>query len=634
MKNTIAERVSDFLKNYPPFHFLTQEQLYTISQNVKVIYLEEHTYLFKQEERIHDHFYIVKDGAVGLFRSLNTLVDKCDEGDIFGLRALIRKSNYILDAQAIEESIVYSISSKLLEEVIQTNIEANKFLLATFATNTRNPYSNQEKGTLFANVNTLHRNTFDEVQSASFSKKPIICSIETSIKDAAIIMTNQRVGSIVVTNNDKPTGIITDKDLRTKIATGKVLIEACVADIMSSPVITYPQNISVSEAQIAMLQHKITHLCITEDGTTESNLIGILSEHDLVVLQGNNPSALIKETKRAITTDKLRDIRHKAHRYLEGYLNQNMPIFHITKVISAINRSVMQRAIQLSIEEMSKKPPVAFSWLTLGSQGRSEQLLFTDQDNALLFDDVSDNNYSETKNYFLLLSEKITTKLKQIGFEYCPAKMMANNPKWCLSLKEWKEQFNNWITVPNEDKILLSTIFFDYQIIYGHQGLTNTLSDSIFESIKRYEIFLNFLGLNAIKNPPPLSFFKHFLVEHSGIHKNQFDIKARAIMPIVDAARVLILSHAIKNQNNTILRYQKLAELEPQNKDLYESCANAFKILLRFRTQQGLSHGNSGRFIDLKSLSKLDRLKLKGCFKPIKDIQELIQVRFKLSQIL
>ena len=132
----------------------------------------------------------------------------------------------------------------------------------------------------------------------------------------------------------------------------------------------------------------------------------------------------------------------------------------------------------------------------------------------------------------------------------------------------------------------------------------------------------------------PLSFFRQFLVEHGGEHKDMFDIKARAIMPLVDAARLLVLSKNIKDYNNTILRFQKLADLEPQNKDLYNACIDAFKILLRFRTIEGLRLGDSGRFIDLKSLSKSDRLKLKGCFGPIKDIQELIRVRFNLSQMM
>lgn len=636
MKNTIAERIFDFLKDFPPFNLLQKDELLTISENVKVIYLVENDFVFKQNDDVHDAFYIVKDGAIGVFRDDTILVDKCDEGDIFGLRAIVAKDNYLLTAKAIEESIIYSISSELLESIIEKNSKANKFLIASFATNTRNPYATDNKGVLFADIEILQHNpsNFSEVQTADYSKNPITCSPETIIKDAAKTMATMRIGSIVITKNKKPLGIITDKDLRTKIATGLVSIDEKVVKIMSSPVKTYPEYITVAEAQIAMLENNITHLCITKDGTSNSELIGILSEHDIVVIHGNNPSVLIKEVKRAKTTDDLKIIRQKAQNLLQGYLEQRIPIFFVSKIISAINDAITKKAIDFAINELAEEPPVSFGWLALGSQGRKEQLLLTDQDNAIVFKDVPREQYQYTQNYFLKLAKNVTIKLNTIGFDFCPANMMASNKKWCISLSEWKAQFNDWITHPHDEKIMLSTIFFDYDLIYGDKNLVDSMSSSIFNSIDKYEIFLNFLGLNALKNPPPLSFFRQFLVEDSGEHKDQFDIKARAMMPLVDSARILSLSNNIKNQNNTILRLQKLLELEPQNKDLYISCINAFKILLRFRTEQGLKNNDSGRFIDLKSLNKNDRLKLKSCFKPIKDIQELIKVRFQLSQML
>lgn len=633
MKNTIAERILDFLKNFPPFEYLSHEQLHTIAKQVKVLYLEKSKHLFQQGDALHESFYIVKDGAIGIYHD-TTLVDECDEGDIFGLRALIRNDNYVSDATAIEESIVYSISSILLEDIIINNTAANQFLIASFATNTRNPYAKEDKGFLFANETILKPNAsgFTEVQSAQFSKHPITCQTQTIVKDASLIMSTNNVGSIVITENKQPIGIITDKDLRNKIATGHHTISEKVESIMSAPVITFPPSITVAEAQIAMLRHGISHLCITKDGTIHSELIGILSEHDIIVIHGNNPSVLIKEIKRAHTAEQLRQIREKAQLLLKNYIEQEIPITFISNIISEINEAITRRIIDLSLAEMDQTPPTSFAWLAIGSQGRKEQLLLTDQDNAMVYEDVNDD--AVAKSYFISLSKRINEKLNTVGFELCPAQMMASNSKWCLSVTQWKSQFKNWITTPDEDKIMLCNIFFDYDIVYGNKSLVDAMSDSIFSAIEAYEIFLNFLGRNALKNPPPLSFFRNFLVEDSGEHKDHFDIKARAIMPLVDAARVLILSKNIKDINNTIARYKKLASLEPQNEDLYESCIHAFRILLRFRTQQGLQHKDSGRFVDVDRLSKADRLKLKGCFKPIKNIQELITVRFKLSQML
>jgi CBS domain-containing protein len=637
MKNTIAERIFDFLKNFPPFDLLEKEQLFKIASNVKVIYIEKDNFVFKQAEFPHENFYIVKDGAIGLYRTMDTdqiLVDICDEGDIFGLRPLVQNDQYLMSAKANEESILYAISVEILKEIITTNAKVQKYIVASFSSNIKTPYARTNTGNLFANIDNLETgNTFSEVQTAQYSKNPIICTKEATIKEAAFIMSEKKVGSILIVEDLKPIGIITDKDLRTKIATGLVSIDKKVSEIMSSPVITFPEKITIAEAQIAMIKHKITHLCITKNGTPNSELIGILSEHDIVVLHGNNPSVLIKEITRAKELATLKYVRKKTSQLLKGYIEQNIPIAFISKIIAEINDAITIKAIELSIAEMETIPPVKFAWLALGSQGRKEQLLITDQDNALVFEDVTEENYQKTKDYFLQLSQKITKKLHFIGYEFCPAEMMASNPKWCLSLSEWKQQFNNWIVTPTQDAIMLCTIFFDFNFIYGEKELVTKLSKSIFKSIQSFEIFLNLLGRNALRNPPPLGFFRQFLVESDGEHKDQFDLKSRALMPLIDAARLLTLSHSIKDKNNTIARFNKLAKVESQNKDLYFSCADSFKILLHYRTEQGLKHNNSGRYINLNTLSKSEKLKLKSCFKSIKDIQDLIKIRYSLNLI-
>ena len=144
-------------------------------------------------------------------------------------------------------------------------------------------------------------------------------------------------------------------------------------------------------------------------------------------------------------------------------------------------------------------------------------------------------------------------------------------------------------------------------------------------------MFFAYLGADALKNPPPLGFFRQFLVESDGEHKDTFDLKGRALMPLIDAARILSLGKGIKNTANTISRYAKLAELEPQNAPIYEACADAFAELLKFRTEEGLKNDSDGRYLNLSELSKLDKVKLKNDFQPIHDIQEVIKNRFQLT---
>ena len=637
MKNTISERIFDFIKNIPPLSYLKIEDILTVSEHIIVSYFPENQVIFKQNDPVHEVFYLIKEGAILLTDELNPIpINQCDEGDLFGLRAVIRKKNYLLTATAIEESIVYGIPSIFYEKFIQGNKEANHYLLSTFAGNIPSNSSKEDQDLEFSAKLKQQINPFIyEFIPINYSTNPLTCFSSLSILEAAKLMSDQNVGSIIITDdNNFPVGIITDKDLRKKIATGIIHIEEKVGKIMSSPVLTVSPRLSQSEAQIVMLTHQITHLCVTQNGNPDSSVIGVISEHDILLNSANNPITLHKSIKRAKTISELKEIRKKTALLLENYLQQNVPIEFITAVISNTNEFITKKIIDFSIDEMTEKPPTSFAWVSLGSQGRREQILLSDQDNAIIYANTSSEENAQHKIYFLSLANKINVGLHEIGFDYCPAEMMANNPRWCLSLEEWKNQFHDWITIPNQEKMMLCTIFFDFQDIYGDKSLISALTESIFRSIDEYPIFLNHFALNTIKTPPPLSFFRQFLVEHSGEHKDQFDIKLKAIMPLVDAARVLIFSNKISGINNTLKRFERLMELEPQNADIYSQCMEAYKTLLSFRASYGLLDKNTGRYIDIKPLNKADRLKLKNCFKPIQEVQKLIQTRFQLAQLM
>ena len=620
--NTITYRIKDFLKENHPFSFLTSDEQLQIAKNITIRYFEAQELIFEIENPVHNYFFLVKEGAVGLYAQNNQLTEQCDEGDLFGLRAIIRKDTYKLSARALEECILYTIPFEMYDEILSKNSEVTQFIISNFASN----LTAYEK-----HSDSLKTIISEEELTAKYSKNPVTCVKETTIKEAALLMTERKVGSIIIEENNLPIGIITDKDFRTKIATGKVEISSVVNEIMSSPVICVSENITVAEAQIVMLKNKITHLCITKSGKSKEEIKGVLSEHDIILIRENNPSVLIKQIKRSVTIDELKKIRIQSGDLLKRYLFQDLDIDFMCKIISEINNAITARIIDLAIEKLNEKPPVSFSWISLGSQGRKEQLLLTDQDNAIIFEDTNDNK--KNREYFLKLAEIVTKNLHEIGFEYCPANMMASNKDWCLSTAEWKEKYHHWISKPIPENIMHCTIFFDIETIYGDKNLEKEVYHSIEEFIHEYPIFINYLALNSTQNPPPLGFFRQFLLEASGEQKEQFDIKARAMMPLVDAARLLSISLQI-NEKNTLKRFQELIVKEPQNQEIYSLCLEAYKTLLKYRTKYGLQKNNSGRFIDLDTMDKSEKLKLKECFKAIKEIQSLVIHRFKLANFM
>ena len=634
MKNTIAERIADFIKMYPPFDNLSYNDLYKLAQETNVIYLDKDETLYSQGKPPKEHFYIVNQGAIRIYRQegdKNIEIEMCDEGDVLGLRPLIVSENYTLNAKAYEESIVYAVPIQIFNTQFEKNPEISKYLITRFASNSSTRFSQEDNDTIFADYKRTTQTDYFSTKIINLMTTAVCCNHKSTIQEAAQIMSNNKISSIYILKKNKPAGVVTNKDLLHHVATGEFLVTENVKNIMTSPVIIAPPGISIAEAQIIMLKNKVGNVCVTEDGTSNSKLIGMLTQQDIVASFSNNPAVLMKQISRARTVSRLRDLRQQLNELLKRYIDQHISFTHTLTVIAELNESINQKVVELSLKEFDKAPPVKFAFFAIGSQARKEQLVPTDQDNGIIFEDVEDSKLEEVRAYFIEFAALINKNLHTIGYEYCPAEMMASNPKWCLCKREWEATFKDWIYNPTETNILLSSIFFDFNFVYGEKVLINDMTSMVYESTENNTRFFMFLAKDSLKSPSPLGFFRQFLVDQDGGHKDHFNIKQRALMPLIDAARILTLQHNLQGVNNTAERYYKLREIEPQNAEVYEACAYAFKALLKYKTINGLSTlgEEDGKFIKLENLSKSDKVKLRRCFKPIKSIQELITVRFQ-----
>ncbi|MEO0038812.1 MAG: hypothetical protein RIQ59_2023 [Bacteroidota bacterium] len=635
MENAISQRIANFLKEYEPFSYLSYEDLLKIVSTIRVINLEKHKSLFQINDSLHDAFYVVASGVIHLTvisDAEETLLNKCYAGDIFGLRPFFAKNNYQMNAKAREESIVYAVPIATFKPFVAQNATVLDFLLESFAVNTKNSLDNKNHTLISDNVTySDNQSDMQYFQSLNYNKTPLKISHDTLIKDAAQLVTENMFDSALITEQNNPIGIVTDKDFRSKVATGRFPLTNTISKIMASPVITVTENISVAEAQLVMLKHAVTHLCVTKDGTDKSEVKGIISEHDLVVAQANNPGILLKEIKKSQTAKELKLVRNKLADIIQSSLNKNIPLTHISSIVGEITLAIIKRAVEQAILELGS-PPARFAWLSIGSQGRKEQLLLTDQDSILVFEDVTPEKYRDVKDYFLKLARKATATLEKVGYINCPNGHMASNMMWCKSLTDWVKQYDNWMNTPGESTNEISSVFFDYEMAFGEQKIEDALTDVIFSNIKNKVLFLDYLGNDTVKKPTPLNFFKKFNIEEEGEHKGKFDIKTKALMPLIDGARLLILSNNIKGVNSTYLRFKQLAMVDPKFSEIYLNCADAFLVLSKFRTLEGLKNDNTGQFINLDELNKVDKEKLKNALAPMKDLEELIKDKIQLTQ--
>lgn len=635
--NSIAEHIADFLKKYPPFDNLTFQELSEIATSIRVINLEKHKVLFQINDVLHDSFYVVASGVINLSviaDAEETLLNKCYEGDIFGLRPFFAKNNYMMTAKAREESIIYAIPIAVFRPFVANNSEVLDFLLHSFATNTSNPSDKENLRGKLISDNVYFSNQQSEMQyfqSLTYNIAPITSTASSIVQEAAQLMTNSLSTSVLVCENNLPIGIVTNTDMCSKIATGRFPITTTLDKIMSSPVVTVIENVSLAEAQLLMLKYNVTHLCVTQDGTDKSTIKGVISEHDLIVAQASNPGVLIKEIKRSQTPKDLKGIRERLTELIQKSISKNIPLSHVNNLASEINLAIIKRSVELSILDLGS-PPARYAWLSIGSQGRKEQLLTTDQDSMLIFEDVTAEKYRDVKDYFLKLGKRTTAILEKVGYEYCPYGHMGSNMLWCKSLTDWTNQYNSWMNTPGENSNELSSIFFDFEIVIGEKKIEEAIENVVFNNIKNNTLLFDFLGNEALRKNSPLTFFKKFNVEEKGPNKDKFDIKTRALMPLIDGARLFSLSYNLRGVNNTYLRFKQLAITDPRNSEIYLNCAKAFLTLSKFRTMEGLKNDNSGQYINLQELSKADKEVLKNAFEPMEELEDLIKDKFQLTQ--
>jgi CBS domain-containing protein len=635
--NTIAERIADFLKEYPPFDNLTFSELSEIASSIRVINLEKHQTLFQINDSLHECFYVVASGTINLSiisDAEETLLNKCHQGDIFGLRPFFAKNNYMMTSKAREESIIYAIPIATFRPFVANNSLVLNFLLESFAATSRYASDKDNYGGKLISDNVFYPDQQSEIQyfqSLTYNNSPITSTAQTIIKDIAQLMTEEIVNNVLVCENNLPIGIVTDRDMRSKVATGRYLITDTIDKIMDSPVITVVENVSLAEAQLLMLKHNVTHLCVTLDGTTQSVVKGIISEHDLIIAQASNPGVMIKEIKRALASKDLKQIRERLTDLVQNAIYKNIPLYHVANIASEINLAIIKRSVELSILDLGS-PPARFVWLSLGSQGRKEQLLYTDQDSMLVFEDVPAEKYRDVKDYFIKLAKRTTATLEKVGYPLCPQNHMASNLQWCKSLSDWIKQYNSWMNTPGENSSDMSSIFFDYELVFGDDKLEEAVGNVVLQNAKNNTLFFDFLGNDVLRNNAPLTFFKKFITEEDSLNRNKFDIKTRALLPLIDGARLFALHYNLKGINNTYLRFKQLAIVDPKNEEIYLNCADAFITLSKFRTVEGLKNDDSGQYIPIADMSKLDKDKLKAALAPMKELEELIKGKFKLTQ--
>jgi CBS domain-containing protein len=627
--------VLDFLERTLPFNELAPARLRQLARQARIDFYPKGTIVFRQGATEVASFYVIQRGGVKTYLADEegnaTLRDFRGEGEYFGALALIQGTKANLNVETVEDTFCFLFPKEAFLELLQSEPRVAQYFLRQMSDKLiRTAYAElRQRGVNPRTEGALY--LFSARTGDIVKGEPKTIGADESVQLAAARMAEHHIGSLLVQDGAANTiGIITDKDLRTKVVARGLDYRTPVAEIMTAPVRAIPEHAVCFDALLEMMRGKIHHLAVERQG----RIVGVVTTHDIMLLQGTSPLYLFREIMAQNRIEGIYPLSHQVPLVVRGLIEEGAKANHVTRMIAILNDHVLDRLLALQIEEMGP-PPLPFCWLLMGSEGRREQTFRTDQDNALIYAAPADEaQRQQAEEYFRRLAEAMIEHLTASGFPKCPGEIMASNPKWRQPAAGWRRAFDRWLSTPDPEEVLNATIFFDFRAGFGERQLAEDLRSHLCAATPRNEIFLAHLARDLMTSRPPLSFFRHLIVEKDGEHKNTLDIKTRGLTPFVDFARLLALKYGIR-ESNTLERLELLAGGGHIPKELHTETSAAYEFIMQLRLvhqlrmlEQGTTPDNH---INPGDLSDLEKQTLKDAFGVIRRLQNHVKLEFHLE---
>jgi len=453
---------------------------------------------------------------------------------------------------------------------------------------------------------------------------------DSTIAACAKKMASEQVSCLFIGNSlSQIDGYITDLILRDRVLATDRSPESPVSEIFSKDLVSISPEATLVEALILMFQTKARYLLVKG----EEGYQGWISRTKILTEQSQGPFLFIQSVKEARHVTELQEKWQRMPELIHLLLSRGMKAHLINQIITTVADTIIQRVIERVIIEIGPAP-AKFVFFVLGSEGRGELTLKTDQDNAIIYEDKANEHREEVRTYFLDFATKVSTALDQIGIDFCDGDLMAMNPKWTHSLSHWKRNYDQWISDASQETAMNYSTFFDCRAIFGEESLLLDLKDYMGLLLEKApeKFFVN-LGHNALQYEPPLTFFRKIKTEEVE-GKKQLNLK-KTMRPIIDLARVYALKHRL-TEANTIRRIELLREKGVFSEKEVQELTHAFEYLmgLRLENQAHLMLNERKKpknFLQIQSLTKVQQVTLVEIFKVIEEFQARIRISFTRS---
>ncbi len=625
-----------FLKGVMPFNSLDEKTLISLARHCRIDFFPKGTRILTADTTELTHLYLIQRGGVKAFLENDNgeviLKDFRGEGAYIGALAIIRGTSANLNIETVEDTFCFLLPREIFLDLIGNEPSFAHFYLKSFSEKIVTTAYNELRHNKVARRSNENLYLFS-IRAGDLVKALRKVVASATIQEAAALMSEHRVGCLLihdVTDAEKIIGIITDRDLRSKVVATGMDFQLPAQTIMSSPVQTVLSQALCFDVLLKMMTIGVHHLAVERNG----RIMGVITSHDIMLLQGHSPYYLLKEIRGQQQIAGLYPLAKKIPEVIRGLIEEGAKARNITQIITILNDHILERLLTLLEKELGI-PPVPYCWLLLGSEGRREQTFKTDQDNAIIYADTENESQAQAaEEYFKIFAAKAIEHLVNCGYPLCPGEVMAINSLWCQPLSTWKHYFAHWVYEPNPQELRYATIFYDFRAGFGNSMLADELRVHLNRQIAGQDLFLFHLARQCLEIRIPLSFFKNFIVEKDGEHKNQLDIKQQGLTPYVNFARVLALKFGVK-ETNTLARLKALMEGEWLQRELWSSASEAYELQMQQRLVHQLRQLETGiipdNYINPADLSDLERRMLKESFSVIERLYSVLEQMYPVT---
>ena len=605
-----------FIKSIHPFENLSKVQLEKFTENLDIIYLKKNEVLQQQGNEPENLYFIIKG-----------LVQEKQEDEVLS----IYSSNEFFDPISLienyskntfvttQETICYTLPREVFIKTLRENPVFESFFFQSISQKL-NVNINNEKNKELSNLMVA------KVKEANVHRA-VILPYNTSIFDAVTTIKKEKVPTLLLKDDNDEMYIVTDSDFREKVILNRMDFDDIVGKISNKGLVYVNENDFLFNAQLIMAKHGLKRVVVKND---QNEISGIIDQISLSSFFATHTFSVSNKISKAETIEELKEASQSFTKIIKSLNAKGVKVDFISKLINQLNRKVMNKLFKMTApKELLGKACL----VVMGSEGRAEQILKTDQDNALIISDDCTLSDEEILKY----THDYTEYLVDFGFPRCEGNIMVSNPYWCRREKDFKNLIYGWITKPSGDNFMNLAIFYDAMAVTDDREMLIGLKEYLFKIGSTSKTFYMHFAKIIMDFNVPLGFFDGFVFDSTDKeHDNEIDIKKGGIFIIVQSIRTLSLEHKLMRVN-TIRRIKELQELGEFDQEFASELIESFKFLLTIKLKSNLEKMDSDETIDNyinpNNLNTMEKDLLKDSFKIVNKLKKKLEHHYKLNYV-